>query len=395
MKIRLTILFVAIASLGFAQKKEIRKIEKAAEEGNFIKAVEIFNTINESDVEEKYLADYTFYKAASFLNLDGTRKSTIEDYTNATAALKKAQELGFDNLQYVPVVESMITQGQFLLAQQLVKEKKNSKALAVVMDLYNKDTSNFEMLLNAANLAYQISEFDQAKVLYEKLLKNNYTGVVTSYTAVNTETNVEELFPSKTLRDAAIKINSHKSPAESDSPSQLGRIVTNLVWLHKNSGDLEKAKSTFESALKNNPNDESLKFSAADNYLTLGMMDKYEEASLALTKEVKDPAVYDNLALAAINTKEFDQAIKYYEQSLAIKSDNFYALSNLGSACIQKGNLESTSAADQDVLYKKAINVYEKAHKLDEGNKDVINTLINLYNAYSMEDKAAALKAKI
>ena len=45
--------------------------------------------------------------------------------------------------------------------------------------------------------------------------------------------------------------------------------------------------------------------------------------------------------VAAINAKEYDQAIKYYEKSLSMEPDNFISLSNLGVAFVQKGNLIS------------------------------------------------------
>jgi tetratricopeptide (TPR) repeat protein len=133
----------------------------------------------------------------------------------------------------------------------------------------------------------------------------------------------------------------------------------------------------------------------ADIYLTLEMMDEYKEATESLTQEVKDPKVYDNLAISALNTKDYDQAIKYYELSIGIEPNNFVAQANLGLSYVEKGNLESTSAKDQLELYKNAIACYEKAHQLKPEDKTAISTLISLYGVFDMSDKVAEMKAKL
>ncbi|WOI23943.1 tetratricopeptide repeat protein [Nonlabens ulvanivorans] len=395
MKIRLTILFLAIAALGFAQKREFRKIENAITKGDLPEAIEIFSTINESEVEEEYKGQYSFYKAASLIDVTGETKPTLETAYAALDAMNKAESLGYSNPALMGQVKKYINDSLLQIANKKLNSKDNSGALEIVNKLSSESPQDLNMLYNAANLAYQVGEFEQAEEQYLKLFNKGFTGEVITYTAVNKLTKVEESFPNLTLRDVSVKTGSHVSPSESKSPSQLGRIVTNLVWLQKNNGDMASAKATFSKALKLYGNDESLKISKADNYLTLGMMKEYEEANKALSDEVKDPKVYDNLALAAINAKEYDQAIKYYEKSLSMKPDNFISLSNLGVAYVQKGNLETTSAADQQTLYNKAIQVYEKAHNLDSSNKNIINTLISLYGVFSMEDKITAMKAKL
>nr|WP_179944291.1 tetratricopeptide repeat protein [Nonlabens ulvanivorans] len=396
MKIKLTILLLTFVTIGFAQKREFRKIENAIMKGDLPDAIEIFSTIDESEVEDEYKGQYSFYKAASLIDVTGKTKPTLEKAYAALGAMKNAESLGYTNPALMGgQVKKYINDSLLEIANKKLNSKDNSGALEIVNKLSTESPQDLNMLYNAANLAYQVGEFEQAEEQYSKLFNKGFTGQVITYTAVNKLTKVEESFPNLTLRDVSVKTGSHVSPSESKSPSQLGRIVTNLVWLQKNSGDVESAKATFEKALKNYSDDESLKISKADNYLTLGMMKEYEEANKALSDEVKDPKVYDNLALAAINAKEYDQAIKYYEKSLSMEPDNFISLSNLGVAFVQKGNLETTSAADQQTLYNKAIVVYEKAHNLDSSNKNIINTLISLYGVFSMEDKISALKAKL
>jgi tetratricopeptide (TPR) repeat protein len=396
MKTKLTILFLAVASIAMAQKREMRKIEKAIESNDFSAAVEEFNSIDESDVEAKYEGPYSFYKAATTIGVSGESNASEEAVYESLNLIKKAVELGYDNEELISSYETKAKERLFSLANEKLKSNDTKGALVIVNYLSDADTSNLTMYYNAARLAYQAGEFDTAKEKYQTLIDKEYTGEEVTYTAVKIADQTEEKFPSKRLRDFSVTTSkTYTNPKDIKSASQVGSIVTNLVWLYKNEGDMDKAKGTFENALIKHPSDESLKFAMADIYLTLEMMDEYKEATESLTQEVKDPKVYDNLAISALNTKDYDQAIKYYELSIGIAPNNFVAQANLGLSYVEKGNLESTSAKDQLELYKNAIACYEKAHQLKPEDKTAISTLISLYGVFDMSDKVAEMKAKL
>lgn len=406
MKIRLTLLFLVIAVSGVAQKKEIRKIEKAVNGGDFNKAIEIFNTINESEVEEKYLADYTFYKAASFLNVDGSTMPSVDHINKANAAFKKSLKLGFDNPQFIPLLQSMITQGQFKIAQNLVKENKTSEALKVVMDIYNDDPSNIEMLYNAASLAYQGKEFDTAITHYETLLEKDYTGIYNTYYGVDSKG--EKTALAKTAIEVGISSGTFTKMETAASPSKLGEILTNLSWMYTQKGDLEKAKDVFTATMSKYPNDESIANSSSTIYLQLGMMDEYQASMEKLLNGKKDPVVFENLANSALANGNYDDAIQFYDKSLELQGDNVVALNNAANAFIQVANNmsfdESTVKGSYNEAirafneskkskYRKAMNYLERAIKVEPKNKSVAENLLGLYNYFEMDDKADALKA--
>jgi tetratricopeptide (TPR) repeat protein len=396
MKLKLTILFLAVASLAMAQKREIRKIEKAIESNDSSEAVKEFNSINESEVEAKYEGAYSFYKAATTIGVSVESNASEEELYESLDLIKKAVKLGYDNEELITSFESKAKERLFSLANKKLKSNDTKGALVIVNYLSDADTSNLTMYYNAARLAYQAGEFDKAKEKYQTLIDKEYTGEEVSYTAVKISDQKEENFPSKRLRDFSVSTSkTHTNPKDIKTASEVGIIVTNLVWLYKNEGDMDKAKGTFENAQKKYTDDESLKFSMADIYLTLEMMEEYKQATESLTNEVKDPKVYDNLALAALNTKDYDQAIKYYELSIGIEANNFVAQANLGLSYVEKGNLAATSAKDQLELYKKAIACYEKAHEVEPDDKTAINTLISLYGVFDMNDKVAEMKAKL
>jgi tetratricopeptide (TPR) repeat protein len=395
MKLKLTILFLAVASLAMAQKREIRKIEKAIKSNDISKAIELFNSIDESTLDPEYEGAYSFYKAATKVGVSGKSSASEKDVYESFDLIEKAEKLGYDEKELIAVVESKAKDRLFTLANEKLQSNDIKGALTIVNYLSKKDPSNMSMYFNAANLAYQSGEFKIAKEKYQTLLDNKYTGEEITYTALNKSKGRVENFPSKKLRDFAITSGSHTDPTEDKTSSQIGSIVTNLVWMYKNDGNEDKAKSTFQKALKEYSKDESLNFAKADIYLNLEMIDEYKAASKSLTEEVKDPKVYDKLALAALNTKDYDQAIKYYELSIGIEANNFAAQANLGLSYVEKGNLAATSAKDQLELYKKAIACYEKAHEVEPDDKTAINTLISLYGVFDMNDKVAEMKAKL
>ncbi|MEN8816598.1 MAG: tetratricopeptide repeat protein [Nonlabens sp.] len=394
MKLKLTILFLALASIAMAQKKEIRKIEKAIEKGDFSKAQEIFQSIDESAVEEKYAGSYYFYKAASLMDLTGATKVTNDQVHEAEASLLKAKEFNFENPKLEPMLKNIIDSRKLEIANEMVAAGNSKDALILVEELYKSNPSNLSMLYNAGNLAYSSEMFDKAIEHYNVLLEKKFTGEKVSYLATN-KAGVVEAFSNQKVRDYAIKARSHTDPSSEKSPSMLGDIVLKTVWLYTNKGDKSKANQVYEKALKDFPQDNSLKLVKSDIYLTLGMMDKYKEAIDNMDSDITDPRVFDNLGAAAMKSKNYDSAMRYFQSSIKLDPSNYYALVNLSNANLEKGNLAETSAEDQELLYKEAITNLEKAHQVKPEEKGVVATLVSLYDFLGMKEKSAAMKAKM
>lgn len=394
MKLKLTILFLAVASIAMAQKKEIRKIEKAIEKGEFNKAQEIFQSIDENSVEDRYAASYYFYKAASIMDLTGNKKATSAEVHEAEATLVKAKELNFEDPKLEPMLQNIIDVRKLEIANEMVAAGNSKEALLLVEELYESNPSNLNMLYNAGNLAYSSEMFDKAIEHYRVLLEKKYTGEKTSYLATN-KTGVVESFSNQKVRDYAIKARTHTDPSSEKSPSMLGDIVLKTVWLYTNKGDKTKAYQVYENALMEFPEDSSLKLVKSDIYLTLGMMDKYKEAIDNMDSDITDPRVFDNLGVAALKAKNYDSAKRYFQSSLKLEPSNYFALVNLSNANLEKGNMAETSAEDQELLYKEAISNLEKAHKVKPEEKGVIATLVSLYDFLGMTEKSTEMKAKM
>lgn len=394
MKFNLTLCFLLVASLAFAQKREIRDVEKALESRKYDEAVTLFQAIDKNAVEDKYKADYAYLKGATIIGSPENSKATLPQIKEAKVSLRESVKLDADKKEDVDALIASVNNRLFKMAQDFVKANDAKQAAIIIDDLYLEDTSNLEMLNNSAKLFYGAGEFSKAKERYEELFNKNFTGVYTTYYAINKANGEKISFPNAKARDYAILSKEFNTPTMEDSSSAVGDIVLNLAWLYKQEGDLEKAKALFKTAQQKYPDDVSLKFKQADIYLLLEMMDEYKKASEDLSKGVSDPKIFDNLAEAAQKNSEWDQVIKYYTSSLALQPKNFAASVNISNAYIQKGNMDVTTAKEQLELYQLAVGHLEQANILKPDDKNVTGTLLQLYEVLEMTNKLNALKAK-
>ncbi len=380
----------------FAQKRELRKIESAVESGNLDEAQEIFATINEAEVEEKYKAQYLFYKSASVSGVIDKKKTTYEEIKEAEGYLMDAEKMGYKDENFVPIVKRAITSRKIEIANDKLVAGNTEEGLQIIDDIYKSDTSNKDMLFSSAQISYQMQDYDAAIEKYQELFDLGYTGQKTNYYATNISTGKEEAFLKRKIMDVSVsQVKSHSSPREEVTPSNMGVLVNNLVWLYKEDGQMNKAKFTFDSALERFPDDESIQMAKPEIYNNLGMMDEYKASVEKMNSSVTDPLVYDNLANAAFKAKNYEQAIQYYESSLELEQDNFASQVNLANCYLEMGNMENVTYDEQKERYLQAIDHLEKGHEIKPDDAGVMNTLISLYEVYEMTDKIDAIKAKM
>jgi tetratricopeptide (TPR) repeat protein len=396
MKFKYILFFLASTSIAFAQKKEIRKMERAIENRDVAGALAAFNSIDPNTVEDKYAGQYQFYKAYKIM-FDTDRKGvlSLEDVHVAETALEKARELQFTDVKWQPMIENLIQKAKFAIANEKVKAGEPEVAMQLVEELYQSDPTNLDMLYSAGNLAYNNNMYDKAIEKYDLLLDKKYTGEKTNYLATSKE-GVVENFPGKTVRDVAIKTKSHTNPVDEKTASNLGDIVLKTVWLYVNKkDDKQKAKTIYERALKNHPNDTSLKLAKADIFLALDMMEEYQDAVENMGSEITDHKVFDNLGTTAFETKNYESAIRYFNASLELEPKGYVALVNISNSYLESGNLKDITAEKQKEMYSQAVIYLEKAHEVKPAEKGIISTLVSLYDFLDMKDKSAAMKAKM
>jgi tetratricopeptide (TPR) repeat protein len=139
------------------------------------------------------------------------------------------------------------------------------------------------------------------------------------------------------------------------------------------------------------------KFQEAENNLKLALENEPDNKQLHFSLGV----VYDNLG-------DSEKAIKAYEDAIAIDSDYFDAIYNLGALYFNKG-VEMNNAANDITDNKKyaeareeAKQVFikskpylEKAHGLDESDLGAIQSLSQLYALLNETENYQAMKAKL
>jgi Tfp pilus assembly protein PilF len=394
MKLKLTLLFLAVAFIAMAQKKEMRKIEKAIEKENFLEAFKVFKSIDENAVEEKYQGQYNFYKAAVSIDISSSQSVSLDRIRTTEQALKKAEDLNFDFDDTKSLVINSIQDKKFSLAGENIKNNDLDTAVMLLQEIYNIDTSNLNMLFNVANLRYDLAEYEKAQYNYQKLYDNNYVGGNVVYYAFDKSTKKNEVFQNIALRTAALKSGKYHTPSEETFDTHIGDIVNKLVWLLRRNDQLKEAKVLFDDALNKYPDDKSFILVKPDIYLNLGLMEEYKK-SLGVGSDITDPNALNNLGDAAFKAKKFDMAIVYYLKSIKSDDQSTYPHINLANTFIEKGNIKTTTNEDKVELYKKAIIELELAHELDVINADVINGLIGLYGAFGNQNKIEEYKAKL
>ncbi len=392
MKYIILTIALAFSAVMVAQKREIKKISKAIEKQDYKEAREIYEEIDQNAVEDQYKTDVLFYDAATTIGNPASVKLDSDKLMAVYEQLDQAESQGFEDKAQVQMYQQAVTAAIFSKAQTELKNKNTEKALSLVKYLLEKDPDNDKMRENAANLAYGIQDFDFARQNYEALIEKGYNGVVETAVATDKNTGQVTTFPNKKSADLAVLSGRYMDARMERSESVLGGIVTNLTWIYKQQGEMDKAKELVETTLAQNSQDQSVQLAKADLYLLVDDQEAYEKAIKELNTEITDPQVFENLGMAAGEKGNWDQAIDYYQKSLDLRPDSYVSLNNQAAAYINKGNLDETSVEDQEELYKKAVLNFEKLMQIKPDLAGVKETLIGLYNFLEMPEKAQALQ---
>ena len=394
---RNTFLIVAIAfsTVAFAQKRELKKIEKALEDNNYEQSSSIFNEIDENSVEEKYAADYTFYKGVTMLGNPENPKASKDQLPVIIDLFQKSETLGYEDKEKVNFYLTAAKKAVLQAAQQSLEAGNTEEALSSINYLLELNPENQLLRENSAALSYQLEDYEAAKKNYEILNDEEYTGQDISIIATNAKTMEDGLFPSMKAAEIAVKSGQYVNAREERTESSIGNRTRNLAWIYKNDGDLDKAKELIESMKSKYPDDKNLNAAVPDLFLLVGDNDNYEKAITAMEEEVTDPRVYEQLGIAAGDKEDWEQAIFYYKKSINLNPDNYVTQNNIAVAYINQGNAAETSVKDQKLLFIEATDHLEKVIELKPELKSAKETAISIYEFLDMKEKAASLKSKM
>lgn len=403
---------LAIAlTLGFsvvAQKKELKTADKELDKGNFEKAAVALDAAEAllGSMDDKYKSQYYLLRSVFYLNNGepdfNTIKKSMEALKLATAT---AQEQGVKN-QIQNLKAHLVNKGTSLLQSE--DYKTSSDYFESAYKLVPNDTV---YLFYAASTAVNAKLYDRSLAMYEELRSLGYTGVEQNYLATNKETQVEELFGSKVLRDLSVKSKSHINPRDETTKSKFPEIIKNIALIYVQNGENEKALQAMAVARAESPDDLNLLLTEANVYYTMGDTPKFKELlEVAIQKDPMNPELQYNLGVISSETDDYEGSKKYYLKAIELKPDYINAYINLSAlilgqeeSILDEMNSLGSSAADdrkydelkakRNQLYLDAIPYLESAFGIDPSNYQAARTLANIYSAVGDSDKYKEYKA--
>lgn len=424
-------MLVSVSS--FAQKDELKKLKKiyekpvpsASDVSDYKANLDKLGPLAAEESDKVY---YNFYKGMLPVVQAASYGPTITPQQIASNySLKAAQDLTKtinETLDYekktgkkvytddiskkVPVIKSAIVN----IAVGLAEQKKYKEAAEVLYSVYQLDKKDQEKLFYAASYAGSAQDYDKALQYYTELKDLNYTGEETLFWALNKASGKEQTFPSADERSIYIKAGTHEKPRDEKLPSKKGEIYKNIALILIEQGKVNEAKTAVADARKADPNDDSLVLTEADIYLRLKDYETYNKlVSEALAKDPKNVVLLYNLGVTSANANKLDEAEKYYVKALEIDPSYFDALINLselklradGKIVDEMGKLGNSDKdnkryevlkAQRNKNFTSLLPYLEKAMQLKPDDEGVKKTLLSIYNALEMTDKANALKAK-
>lgn len=401
----LALALFGMTSVAFAQKNEVKALEKAVKSEKYAQTSALIAAAENviANADDKTKAKYYYLKAKAMLN------ST--NYKGIATALKE-----FD-ANSVSKYKTEISQLKESVTGKLVNEaiadqgKGNQVASAEKLLTAYKLSDNLEYLYFASAAYVTAKDYKSALPLYEELKDKKYTGVRTEYYAYNKATKKEESFPSKEMRTIALKTGSHIKPVDKQTESVLPSIIKNIAYMHVELGDTEAAVSAIKEARASEPTNIDLILTEANLYLQLGKKDKFKTLmEEAVKQDPTNPTLFFNLGVIAAEQGDNEAARKYYQKSIDLNPKDINANFNMGAlllseetAVVEEMNSLGTSAADNkkyDALQEKRNNIYksalpylEKVLAVDSKNKDAATTLKNIYSVLGKTDKFKEMKA--
>ncbi|OAB78993.1 tetratricopeptide repeat protein [Cochleicola gelatinilyticus] len=403
-----------VSTLTFAQKKEIKKAQKANKSGDYTEAMAQLSAaesmIGTADADLK--TEFYIAKGTAQLNTAG---SNYEKLQMAADSFLKASEMDSAN-SYA----NEISEGTFNLKSKLInsaiKDQDAQQFEAAAKKLYTGYTISKQdtvYLYYAAGNAVNAKDYNTALTYYTKLMDLGYTGVTTEFVATNKETGEVEPFASENERSLMLKTGQFIKPETRKTASNAGEILKNATLLYQELGQEDKAIELMQKARAENPDDISLIKAEADMVYKMGDKQRYNELmNEVMQAEPDNPDTLFNLAVGSMEIGDTEKAIEFYEKALEIKPDYSAALINIAVAklsaeeeIVKQMNELGTSAADNkkyDTLKQQRKDMYadvlpylEKSLALQPDNVEVVRTLMNIYTQLNMDDKFKTMKTKL
>ncbi len=398
-----------IGAFSFAQKKELKAVEKAIKNNNFAEAKSVLGQVESLilSADDKTKSKYHFLLGkALYANGAG---SNI-DFDKAIQSFEKA---GGSYKVQVNEIKSLMINSILTKANSALENKDFATSSKGFEQLYNMSPKDTMYLYFAASTAVNGQDYETALTMYEELKSLGYTGKKMEYFAYNKEEGKEEVFGNKQIRDISVKSETHIKPEDRMSKSSASEIAKNIALIYINKGDNEKAITAMKDARAANPDDLNLLLSEANVYFKMGNMDRFKELMQEATaKDPENPELQFNLGVISYEAGDFVSAKIHYQKAIDLDPAYVNAQINIAALILeeeqtivdQMNNLGNSAADDRKYdelkhkrqdIYKNAIPYLVSALESQPKNIDAAKTLMNIYSAIGDTAKYKDLKEKV
>lgn len=401
-----------ISTVAFAQKKEMRRAERAVSSEKFSEAITHLNEAEGllSGADNSMKADFYKLKGDALLGLAGRTnyakaKEAGEAYLQAIElkpGLKLGLDVPFQNLRSV-IVNSAVED------QNNENFKEAAEKMKVAYDIV-KDPSD---LYFAGMFMINAQNYDSALEYFETLLDMGYTGETTEYVATDKDSQEVIPFSDKESRDFALKTGQYINPDTRKTPSKRGELLRFITLIYREKGDSDKVKEVLKSARLENPDDRDLIMLDAEYSYEEGDIQNYNKLiRQMIASDPENPDLFFNLGVRSQEMGEKEDAITYYERAIELDPKKESPMINLAilklsaeEPLIEEMNSLGMSAADnrryeelkaqREDIYRDVVPLLERANKINPKNIEVIRTLMNIYGQLGDDAKVEEMRAKL
>ncbi|AWI26408.1 tetratricopeptide repeat protein [Flavobacterium pallidum] len=403
----------------FAQKDQLKAAEKAIKNGDVAGAQNNLSQAETLLANDDDRAQFYFIKGNVHAEL---AKRGVEASKNYAEALKNYQLLNDTEKKTGKSKYGKQAEAAQLVISNAMKNDAykdytagNYKESArKYYQLYQLDKKQTDYLFNASSAALNSKDNDLALPYLMELKQINYTGEGTTYIAVSKLSGQEEGFINKESRDNAVKIGTHEKPSDEKNASKRPGILRSIAIIQMRKEVLnDDVKAVIAEAEAANPTDSSIMMEEAVLYYKNNDQETYKKIiTKILEKDPNNADLIFNLGVISYNGKDYANAEKFYKKALEIKPDYKGADFNLAALKLEVSqqqldqmNKLGNSAADnkkydelkkqREAVLGEAAFYLEKTLKVNPNDNDAKRSLVSVYNALDLLDKAKALKATI
>ena len=396
----------------FAQKKELKSVDKLIQNEDYASALEHLLAAQSlfKGSELKYQVQYHF--------LAGKIYSEQKQFGAAFEALASAKQLEAVNnsSKYTAEIEMLVNKVSNEAVNKAVEENQNENyvvAADLLVMVYNVDQEqNTDYLYYAASSAVNGGDFDRALAYYQELKDMNYTGSVEKFYATKSDTG-EEIELSAETYVLFQKQKEYSNFRTKMTESKLPEIVKNIALIYVQQKRNDLAIGAIKEAREANPLDVGLILTEANLYIQLGDKEKFSVLMKeAIEKDPNNHILYFNLGVITADQGDRPTARSYYEN--AIELDSTYAASYINLAAlildeepeiVEKMNALGNSRVDnikyeqfkkeREALFLEAVPFLEKLNEIDPTNIEALTTLKNIFGTIGDAAKFKMMKAKL